>query len=128
MASCLIFNSVNGNHHFFFVAGADTSSQFAFSFSDHDGIDGDKIYAVGFGNSGHLQKVKDASSVLNACKQLFLDDVEIDGYAIHDWRNNPFALSACCYFGPAFASKYLSALQESHGKYIFMASANWTDG
>lgn len=111
-----------------FFAGAHSASAFGFSFSDHDSKDGRKTYAIGFGNTGHLVDIKNAQDVIGAYQQLFPHNPKISGYAIHDWRTDPYAESAWCTFRPAFASKYLLALQEQHGHRVFMASADWADG
>ncbi|KAJ5109288.1 hypothetical protein N7456_005963 [Penicillium angulare] len=110
-----------------FFAGASPKSAFGFSFSDHETSNGQTL-AIGFGNTGYVKEFKKPDEVIGAYQKLFPHRIDIQGYAIHDWRSDPFAESAWCTFRPGFASKYLKALQESHGRRLFMASADWADG
>ncbi|KAJ5556474.1 hypothetical protein N7494_000389 [Penicillium frequentans] len=110
-----------------FFAGASPQSAFGFSFSDHDTPSGQTL-AIGFGNTGHVKEFRNAQEVIGSYQKLFPHRINLQGYAIHDWRTDPFAESAWCTFRPSFASKYLKSLQESHGRRLFMASADWADG
>jgi len=112
--------------HFF--AGATFDSPFGFTWSDHHGKQNNHTYSIGFGNGGQLMNIKDSKQVISSYQQLFPQPAEISGYAIHDWRDDEFALSGWACFGPGCASRYLRALQEPHGDRVFMASADWADG
>lgn len=52
---------------------------------------------------------------------------DIEGYATHDWMNDPYAKGVWACWGPNSASKYLHELQQHHGQIVF-ASADWADG
>ena len=54
-------------------------------------------------------------------------DIEIQRLLFHNWVRDPYARGGWCMFPKEFASKYLDALQESHGN-VWFASADWADG
>lgn len=45
----------------------------------------------------------------------------------HDWNNDPYAKGAWCVYPPGFVTKYLRALNETHGDVHFVG-ADWSDG
>ncbi|KAK7428033.1 hypothetical protein QQZ08_005465 [Neonectria magnoliae] len=53
--------------------------------------------------------------------------VIINRIVTHDWNNDEFAKGTWCYLPPSFTTKYLLALQRSHGNVCF-ASADFSDG
>ncbi|CAI4213958.1 unnamed protein product [Parascedosporium putredinis] len=55
------------------------------------------------------------------------EDAIITRIVSHDWNNDEFANGTWCFMPPEATTKYLAALQKSHGS-VYFASADWSDG
>ncbi len=106
------------------------NSSFLFAFSDHNGTKPSGpsgTWCIGFGYNGKLTDKKDSRHILEQFKKNIKSDADIEGYATHDWMNDPYAKGVWACWGPNSASKYLQELQHHHGRIVF-ASADWADG
>ncbi|KAI7972643.1 hypothetical protein EIK77_009106 [Talaromyces pinophilus] len=114
----------------FWTSNGYNGSDFVFAFSDHNGNQPSGpsgTWCIGFGYNGCLTDEKDSRSILKAFNQDINPHHTVEAYATHYWLNDPYAKGVWACWGPKSTSKYLKALQESHGRIVF-ASADWAAG
>ncbi|GAM35595.1 hypothetical protein TCE0_017f04047 [Talaromyces pinophilus] len=114
----------------FWTSNGYNGSDFVFAFSDHNGNQPSGpsgTWCIGFGYNGCLTDEKDSRSILKAFNQDINPHHTVEAYATHYWINDPYAKGVWACWGPKSTSKYLKALQESHGRIVF-ASADWAAG
>ncbi|KAG2420308.1 hypothetical protein HFD88_005109 [Aspergillus terreus] len=114
----------------FHTADGNGDSSFVFAFSDHNGTQASGpagTWCIGFGYNGQLADKKDNRHIVDRFQRDVLPTADVEGYATHDWTNDPYAKGAWACWGPDSASRYLDALQKPHGRVVF-ASADWADG
>lgn len=83
-------------------------------------------FSMFFGHNGRLTNPSDSDRVISEYRKL-QPNGNVKGYLSHTWSNDPYAKGAWFCAAPGFVTKYLEALQQSHGG-IFMASADWANG
>ena len=114
---------------FLSMANGYGASPLCLAFSDHDGTrdnQGNGTYIIGFGYNGYLYNREHSRDIVAALEDMN-PQVRAEGYATHDWVNDPLSKGAWSCWGPGEMSKYLSELQKPHGR-VYMASADWADG
>jgi monoamine oxidase len=79
-----------------------------------------------FGYNGKLSDATKSEHILAEFHKM-QPEGKVRGYLSHTWSKDPYAKGAWFCASPGMTMKYLSALQERHGR-VFMASADWAAG
>lgn len=115
---------------FFHTGHGYGESNFAFSFSDHNGTQPSGpsgTWCIGFGFNGKLPDPKDSKHIVEMINRDIIPGTTVDAYATHDWAQDPYAKGVWACWSPHGTSAYLEELQKPHGRIAF-ASADWADG
>ncbi|KAJ6186505.1 Monoamine oxidase N [Penicillium mononematosum] len=73
----------------------------------------------------NLDKVKEALRHLLPKEKR--NEAVISRIVAHDWNKDEFSKGTWCYMSPGFTTKYIDALQKSHGN-VHFASGDWSEG
>ena len=115
--------------------GTDLRSWSGYAFPGHgllyaygdDTTPASNTHIVGFGASSVPLHAEDSIEKTKAAVLHMRKDIQIERILFHNWVRDPYSQGSWCTYRPQFATKYLSALQENHGR-VYFASADWADG
>jgi hypothetical protein len=119
----------------FEARGTDLRSWSGYSYPGHgllyaygdDTTPASNTHIVSFGASSVPLHPEDSIEKTKAALLDMRKDIQIDRILFHNWVRDPYSKGSWCTYRPNFATHYLSALQENHGR-VYFASADWADG